>query len=250
MINIIALSFAAANTRLTLNEPVVLYFTVKNSSGRQVKLDLGRDRKEAFLFTVKAPDGKSVRLPQRIREGIAERGTFYLDSGRTYTQKILLNEWFDEFIVPGKYELVARIANSVRGHEGVHLPPDEFQISLEIEPRDPRRLEQLCAALALEIRNSTSYQQAAEAASELSYIKDSIAVPYLEYAMLAGRMVETVAVAGLERIGGNEAVGALISGLTTGSQDVAERARSALTRFEEKTTDTSLKERIRRALTR
>jgi curli biogenesis system outer membrane secretion channel CsgG len=236
----VVVSYSLAKSQLTLHEPVILNFTVENRPAQPIKLDLGQDRKGGFSFTIKRPDGSDVQLPQFRKEGIARIGKLSLEKGQTYTQKLLLNEWFD-FAAPGKYEIAVRLTNPIQTQEGMNVTEaTEFRAAMQIEPRDAKQLKQVCAGLVNQINNSTSYEEAAEAALTLSYIKDSVAVPYLKEALVSGHMVEPIAVAGLERIGGNEAVEALTSALKTQRQDtVDELIRPALIRIKGETKHTS-----------
>ncbi len=102
--------------------------------------------------------------------------------------------------------------------------------------------------LAKDIASATSYQRAAEAALALSYVRDPVAVPYLERALRSGHLVERMAVEGLEQIGNREAVQVLVSSLQTRAGDTAILARSALERIESNTQDPAIKKAIKRAL--
>lgn len=244
----VTISFSLESARLTLHEPVLLYFTVTNGLSYPIKFDLGQDRKERFLLTVTQPDGATIKLPQLRRDGISLIGTVSLEAGNSYTQRLLLNEWF-EFSVAGKYEIAAELENPILAYNGTKLKAAyQSLINFEIVPRSAERLTQVCMSLVKRITNSISYEAAAEAALALSYIKDPIAVPYLREAVTAGRMVEPIAITGLERIGDAEAAGVLISILENGGQETAALARFALSRIEQKTSDSMLKTRIKRIL--
>lgn len=243
----VTVSYSLAETRFSLNEPLILDFAVRNGSGQPVKLVLGQDRKEAFRFAITRPDGKRIELPPLTREGFSVVGEVQIAPQQTYTQRLLLNEWFD-FSSPGQYVIEARLGDPVRANEAVAAVDKGFRTTVEIGPRDAERLRQLSATLARQVAAAASYEEAAEAAHLLSHIKDAGAVPSLEKVLHTGRGVEPIAIAGLERIGGGEAVQVLISALSSPEGETGMLARSALGRIEQATSDPALKERIHRAL--
>lgn len=202
----VKLSYSLAAEHLALHEPVILNFTAQNNSGQGLILDLGADNKTNFLFNIKSPDGKMHQLRRARRDGISLIGKIALEAGQEFTQKLLLNEWF-EFAEPGVYEISARL---VMAQSNGDEPADasespDFSAHLVITERDEERLNQTCSALLKQITSSSSYAEAAEAALALSYVNDGAAIPFLDKALSSGKMVETIAIAGLERIDGKEA---------------------------------------------
>lgn len=242
------LSFSTPDLQPTLGEPVVLNFTVENDLNVPVKIDLGQDRKEAFLLTITQPGGTKAQLPQRRQEGISLLGELALEPKQTYTQKLLLNEWY-EFTTPGKHEVEVRLANPVQGPGGEKVSEDEpYRIAIEIQARDAERLEQAASERLRSIMEAKSYDDAAEASLELSYIKDPVAVQYLEKALVADYRVKPIIINGLQRIGDTEAVRVLMSTLRSPDNETAQLARHALSVIEQKSSDEALKQRIKRAL--
>ena len=230
----VVVTYSLANGSPTLLEPVLIDFTVENRLEQSVNLDLGADRKESFQFKVKQPDGMTIELPQLRAEGLSRVGRLTVGAGQTYTQRVLLNEWY-EFPSPGKYELSARLTKPIRTSEGAGVvEPAEFHTTLEVQPRNAERLQQIAAGLAEQVTNAPSYEEAAQAARALSYVKDPVAVPYLEKALSSGRMVEPIVIAGLERIGGEEAIRALTAASVSQDEETAELARAALERVKGK----------------
>ncbi|HKS27352.1 MAG TPA: HEAT repeat domain-containing protein [Pyrinomonadaceae bacterium] len=228
----VKLSYRLASERLTLREPVILSFTASNESGQARSLDLGQDRKANFLFTVKLPDGKTIQLPQLRREGISVPGQVSLEPGQVYTQRLLLNEWY-EFSEPGAYEITARLVTSQAANSSdAASDSPEFRARLEIAPLDKGRLKETCSSLLKQITGAGSYSDAAEAALALSYVKDPVAIPFLEKALSSGKMVEPVAISGLERIDGQEAERVLAATAEAGQdEDVKELSKAALERL-------------------
>ncbi|HEX8175801.1 MAG TPA: hypothetical protein VF543_11840 [Pyrinomonadaceae bacterium] len=229
----VKLSYSLAAERLTLHEPVILNFTARNDSGQARSLDLGADYKANFLFTVKGPDGKTIRLQRLRKGGVSLPGQVTLEPGQSYTQKLLLNEWF-EFAEPGAYEIAARLAATQSDGNGSDKASEspEFSARLEVAPLDRGRLSQSCAALLKQIKGASSYSEAAEAALALSYVNDAVAIPFLEKALSSGKLVEPIVISGLERIDGQEAERVLVAAAEAGQdEDVKEMAKAAVERL-------------------
>jgi hypothetical protein len=242
------LSFSTPDLQPTLGEPVILNFSVENDLNMPVRIDLGQDRKEAFLLTITQPGGTKVQLPQRRQEGISLLGTLALEPKQIYTQKLLLNEWY-EFTTSGKYEVEVRLANPVQGAGGEKVSKDEaYRIDIEIQARDTQRLEQAASERLSRIMDAESYDDAAKASLELSYIKDPVAVQYLEKALVADYRVKPILINGLMRIGDAGAVRVLINTLRSPDNETAQLARYALSIIEQKSSDEALKHRIKRSL--
>ena len=96
----------------------------------------------------------------------------------------------------------------------------------------PSNLKKECATLSKRVADADSYEEAAEAALALSYIKDPVAVPYLKKALTSNQMVEGITVKGLERIGSDEAIEALTSAQKSLSRETIEESiKPALARI-------------------
>lgn len=229
------ISYSPAEAELSLHEPVIIYFTVSNNLAESIELDLGHNRKANFLLTVIRPNGSKTDLPRLSRMGLGRVGEMSLKPSETYQQRLLLNEWSD-FDEPGRYGLVLRLAEPIRTQRGVDVNANtESYMELNILDKDVQRLEQVSAKLARRIDEFSSYEDAAEAALSLSYINHPVAVPYLREALASDKMVETVAAAGLERIGSEEAFQALSSVLDEKPEGREDIIRSTLNRMKQRT---------------
>src|SRR5689334_14442911 len=132
----VLISYAMENSELTLNEPVIVQFHVKNPLPTPIQLDLGRDRKGNVVFTVVKPDGKVLELRQPPREGISLSGKFSIAAGESYDQNLLVNEWTD-FSTPGNYALKVKLATPIQTDAGASLPTnDPGEIKLTIASRN------------------------------------------------------------------------------------------------------------------
>jgi hypothetical protein len=244
----VVVAYSPPAQQLTLREPVFVNFTVRNGLDQPVKLDLGQDRKESFRFVVIKPDGARMALPPWQRNGVSRIGELSVAPREEFTERLLLNEWFD-FPVPGRYEVEVSLAMPLRGAGGKALAARTAgRFVLDIGPRDAAELKRVSAALLEQIVKAKSYEDAAAAATALSHVADPVAVPDLEKTLTSGRMVESIAIAGLARVGNEEAARVLISTLHGPDAEVAQLARAALAEIEQKSPDAGLKERIRREL--
>jgi hypothetical protein len=242
------ISYSFPPQQLTVHQPVILTFKIRNDFRQPIQLDLGQDRKGGFSFTLTRPDGVKFRLPEFSREGISQTGTLSLQPGERYSQNLLLNEWYD-FEIPGKYELEGHLIKPIVVGDGAREERDQgFRSGLEIGPRDELALAKTCGTLADQIDDSTSYEHAAQAALILSYVKDPVAVPYLHRALLAHKLVEPIAIAGLEKIGNERAVRVLFEGLKIEYGDSAVLSRAALERIRSQTEDPNLRNEIEQNL--
>lgn len=244
------ISYSLLSSKITLHEPVLIEFTLNNVFAESIKVDLGADRKEAFRFTVTQPDGVSRNLLLPIKEGIALVGSVTLQSGQSYRQRLLINERTD-FPLPGKYSVAVQLVNPVQTKKGLTIAKDPgFRATLEVALKDSEKLRSVCEAFFSQMATSKSYEQAAEAILAISYIRDPVAVPYLEKSLASGKLVEPIAIKGLEQIGNMAAVQALISALNMRNRDIATLAQAALSRLEAESADSALKDQIKRALKR
>ena len=245
----VTISYSAPTHRITFHEPVIITFRVVNQTGLPINLDLGQDRKRGFLIAITKPDGVKIEFPVLVHEGISIPGEVLVKSGETFTHDLLINEWFD-FPLPGKYHIEIHLSKPIAENNGSLYETDPgFRTVVEIGPRDELALAKTCNDLANQIEASHEYQQAADAARTLSYVEDPIAVPYLRRALLAGKLVQSLAINALEKLANIAAVGVLIESLKVESVgDDRVLARHALERIQSKTTDKNLWQEIDRAL--
>ena len=231
--------------QLTLHEPVILVFSVKNNSSQMISLDLGQDRKGGFSFSITRPDGSKLNLPRYLREGLAAPGSVTVGAGESYSEDILLNEWYD-FSIAGNYVVEGRLSQPVVTALGAETDSG-FRETLTIGPRDEVALNKSCGALADQVEGSRSYESAAQATLALSYVRDPVAVPYLRRVLFSDKPVESIAIKGLEGIQDRASVNVLAEALDRKLRD-ATLARAALVRMERSTTDLQLRQEIDRVL--
>jgi len=241
-------SFSIDSAKVTLNEPVLINFIVRNTQSEPIKFDLGMERKESFRVTLTLPDRTRTEPRQQVISGFAQGGGITVPPGEIFTQQVLINEWY-EFPVPGVYTVKIEMTTPILSQSGQVIAGNASStLGIQVLPRDPKALEEICKNLLDQVITSKSYTQAAERATILSFIKDPVAVPYLERMAKGGRRLEQKAVKGLARINNLEAIEVLINLLAFQDPYIAAAAGSSLSKIQLETKDQAIKERIDRAL--
>lgn len=244
----VVVSLLAKRTEVTLHEPIVATFEAKIDTTQDVHLDLGRDRKETFKFVIIPPDGNRTELPQLRKSGFTRNGLMVIKPGQSYSQDLLLNEWFD-FNTVGTYQVQVQLTKPVYSEQReLTVRNQGLVIRFTIMPRDEAALSRTCDALAAQIEGSNSYENSAYAAMQLSFVSDPITVPYLRRALVSGKLVEPIAIRGLERIGNVDAVRALSDGLKIEYNQTSRLSRAALTRLQLSSPDPVVRQEIIRVL--
>lgn len=241
-------SYSLTSNSFTLFEPIIVECVVHNTTPGAVMIDLGQDRKENFRMTLTYPNNHTQTSKKEIREGIAMIGEVTVQAGLDYKQNLLINEWFN-ITNPGKYNLVIQLSTPIRTTKGNILANNaSASINFEVLPKDTEKLRITCEKLFNDIVGSNSYQEASELTMVLGYIKDSVAVPYLDKLVRGNKMVERIAIEGLGRINSTESVQALINLLNVPNQELRALVRAVLVQNESTSTDASLKQQIKSAL--
>jgi hypothetical protein len=246
----VQISFSLVDSQVVLHQPVLVNFIIQNNLSEAVKLKLGQNYKQGFLFSVVTPNGKRVQLPQLTREGTSVIGDVLIEPQQTYTQKILMNEWID-FSSVGKWKIEGRIANPIKtGDEKIIKADSSFSVTLDVQGENTEHLRKVSDSLVQRINQSTGYKERAEAALALSYVNDPVAVPYLEKVLTPGKMVEQIIIKGLERIGDKSSVQVLINIISEKPEsEIASLAKFSLSMIEnKKSSDLEVKQMINQFL--
>lgn len=242
----IRIQYELKDSTLTLGEPAILVFSIRNDSDRAMSIDLGGDKTQFLAFSVTTPDGQVIRGGPPLPEGLHTLGTMTIAARGIYKQELLLNQWF-EFKSPGRYFLEAKL--NAPGSPLSEAPSAQGRwMRLEIKPRDINRLTKVCAELAARTEEARSVTDAQDPTLALSYVRDPVAVPYLARVLSGHALSYQLAVAGLERIGNDAAVETLLSELNDKYGDIGDLARRALARMEDRISNPHLKEAVTRAL--
>jgi hypothetical protein len=134
--------------------------------------------------------------------------------GKTYTTKHILNDRY-QFNLAGNYVLDVSLGGGVRTRSGASIASPPESLTLSVTPRDPKRLQEVCQGLAEAAAGFGKFSTLSEAAVTLGYVEDPVAIPYLGKVLAYNNLVSGLAVDGLVRIGGPEALKVLTSNLDT-----------------------------------
>jgi hypothetical protein len=244
----VVISFTAQASGVTLHEPVFWDFSVHNGLSESIDFDLGHNCKSNFEFTITEPDGSVIVTDRLSEEDFGLIGRVSLKPTEQHNQRLLLDEWY-HFVKPGNYKIEGRLTDLIRTQSGRSVNPILSEpLSLQVRSRNSDRLREVCQALTRTAVESSAVLEATEAALALSYIRDPIAVPYLETALREGRMARPYAITGLARIANKEAIEILISTMNGQDRESGTLARFALHKTKDEIQDPELSERIRMAL--
>ena len=240
--------FKLNSPTITLHEPVVMNFTILNVLRNSIQFDLGNNRKGNFQFAVTTPQGEKIPLPRIIEDGLTRVGKVSLDAGQTYTQMLLLNEWYP-FSMQGKYEIEVRLVSETKTSSGTEIKSSPQQtLDLKVLPRNQDKLQATCESLAKAAIENPVFVQANDAALALSFVNDPIAIPYLKMVLFEGKMVRNLAAIGLGRLATPSAVDILISALNEKDQELQDITRSILSNLQLSIQDQNLQHKIKSAL--
>lgn len=232
--------FHFRNNVITLHEPVILMFTVHNGTAHEASFDLGIDKRQFLHFSLTLPRSTTLESEPLYPEGIHASGKVVIPPGGDYEQLLVLNQWF-RFDSVGEHFLAAQLDTTIAVGNGNRFRPNTERLQFEVKDRDPARLTEICVGLTDQVKAAGNANAAREPALLLSYIEDPISVPYLSQLLVVQKLVQDISVAGLERIGNEDAVKVLVSALTSNYGDTSNLAREALKRILQKTSDPALK---------
>lgn len=250
--DLVNVQYRFQNGAITVNEPVVLLFSVHNGLSRPVTLTLGAEKTQFFRFSLRTPDGRTLQNSRNPGDYVSivtfGSSKITVEPGADYQQPIWLNEWFS-FGSVGTYVLTGQLSSGIETPEEAVLPPQDKTARLELKARNPARLENVCATLAKQVEENPNVEGWQFPARSLSSIDDPIAVPYLAQVLATNSSTSYLVIPALEGIGNDEAVNTLLSALRDKSGDVALKARQSLTRMQDRIETPGLKAKIREALT-
>jgi hypothetical protein len=222
-------------TPLTLYEPALGQLVFRNQTDDILLTDLGANELGALHFELRRPNGLTQKaepgaLP--ASGGIIFPGRVEVAPNETFLKSVLLNQWFD-FSDVGRYQLRVRFSGEVKRPSGTFVEVDrDVTIDIDVRGADERRLRDACEALLGRIKNSKKSEEGLTAARALASIKRPLAVRYLHEAIRADRLVDSIAITGLESIGNDAAVRALEEELGNRHAETAAAANAALNRLQ------------------
>ncbi len=198
-------SFSLEHPSVTLNEPIMITFTILNVGTEVINLNLGKDFKANFNFTIIHPDGLKIRVPEYPLGGTGQSGNILVSPTSTHIHQLLLNERY-QISQPGKYIIEAELNPGKMSAFSEGITPRVFgAMHLEVQKRNHDKLKTIIEALS-ETALGLNPADGREAAWILSNIQDPIAIPYLVKIVDRGFWKEQEAIAALGSIGSRNAI--------------------------------------------
>jgi hypothetical protein len=236
---------------VTLHEPVMVFFEVHNGLSQPISVTVGALVRQFFDFTLTTPNGQVLHkdpFDGNVDIVTAGNGKITVAPGADYQEPLVMNKWFP-FASQGTYSLTSRLTSDIETADG-SFQAESQTAQLRVTPRDPARLNKICAELAKQAQIATTVGAAQFPALAMSYVNDPIAVPYLARVLSAHTLAYEKAVQGLERIGNDEAVEVLLLALNENWGDTSELATWSLARMQDRIANPGLKETVKKAVER
>jgi hypothetical protein len=230
-------TYELVNTILTVNEPVIVRYTVTNH------LPIAVTNSRFFGYKLTRPDGRTANGPPiEWPDSFGPLPDLPLAPSETHSFLVLINKRFN-FDSPGQYVLhITDLSVPPGSHRTEETDLPSVRLVIDVGPRDPVRLAQVCARL--ESAASAGYGNL-DAAEALAYIGDPVAVPHIARVLSANQRFGWLLFPALGRIGNGAAAETLISYLASADEETRLIARGGLSRLLERTTDPAIKSRIK-----
>jgi hypothetical protein len=194
-------------------------------------MEMGYDRIGSFEFQLTSPDGHRDVARPTPHEGGATVGSFALAARELFARKIVLDNWLN-FSAEGAYALEVRFDGAIRPVSPA-VTVDAVRVwrfAIRVLPRNDVRLEEKCKEFLAGIRVCCS-QATTDAREELAWVRDPVAVPYLEKAIAELLYVQFFNT--LVKIGTPEVKEALLRLAQHQVSYVSANAKTALARIKE-----------------
>lgn len=246
----VSISYTLVKSDLTVGEPVFLKFSVENRLTEDVVVDdrVNFNGYGGFRVRIERPDGRTEDAPKPSANEVVLGRARSVAPSESFSTLLLVNKWVD-FDVEGRYVLELEMTQPLVTVSGVKLPyPTDGYVIIDVGPRDPARLEEICAGLWSKLTNDPFAVGSLELKETLAYIKDPIAVPYLARIPVTDKGLEGWVIRALKRIADGPAVDALIAHVNSPSEDARVLVRGALRAIEKSTTDLVIKQKISASL--
>jgi hypothetical protein len=246
--NVKALTTSAspADLRLSLNEPLDVLITVTNMGTTIAQIDLGQGRKSGLIVELKGLKiSRTFNIP--THEGVSRRGRIPLSPREEYSQRLVLNEWVGA-LKPGTYDLTIVFENPAKFEDGTTISMNPLHLAVQVSARNEEALKRSCEMRLANLLAAPTYGDALDWAESLSYVQDPIAIRYLTRGFNSTYPVQKLLVDGVERIGSDDSIRALLQIANNPSYLDLWYMRRALTQLSGRTTDVDLQNRIQSML--
>jgi len=190
---------------LTLHEPVVVAFAIRNLSDDAIGIDLGWNRTSAFTLNVTRPDGSVLKAVPPRASGMVRSGRLSIPLGGSVDDgELFLNEWTD-FNQVGTYRIEIALETRLIEHGTARDVRLTRNLELEIRNRDASTLQETCRELADSAMYALRPVEFMRGARLLSLIDDPIAVDTMRSILSVTDRVDPIILDGLIRMNTDEA---------------------------------------------
>jgi len=193
---------------ITVGEPVIVELTVDNQREDAIRVDLGFNRTENFVVTVKGPAGRphtAALLQSPLPDRAGRGGRVLVSPSQTFSHQLVLNQWF-RFDQAGIYVVEIRLKTGITTAAGIPIDvPTPGHFTIDVRPRNEWALKATCERLAQTVIETADVAQRLDAARALSYVADPVAVSYIASVIASTDAVDSLLIPALARIGGSEA---------------------------------------------
>jgi hypothetical protein len=247
----VGVHFRLQENVVTLHEPVVVFFEIHNGLSLPITVTVGALVRQFFDFTLTTPNGQVFHKEPfggQVDIVTIGDGKVTVAPGADYQEPLVMNQWF-AFASQGTYSLTSRLTSDIETADG-SFQAESQAAQLRVNPRDPTRLNKICAELSKQAQIATTVESAQFPVRALSYVDDPIAVPYLARVLSGHTLAYEKGVQGLERIGNDEAVEVLLSALNESWGDIPELATTSLGRMQDRIANPGLKQTVEKAVQR
>jgi hypothetical protein len=244
----VRLSLAVEKPSFVLYAPVYAVLMVQNGLPEPIEVSFGIDGKSDLELVVTPPGGKPLNVSYPFPGGIGILSWKTVQPRQTYTQRLLLSEWYD-FAASGPHSIQLQSRATMRTVDGRTVQPvPADKIVVQVGLRDDEDLRRVCGELATQSITGRTVQQRVDAALALSLVRHIVAIPFLAQVLEHGVSVEEYAIQGLGRIGTREATDILIASLSTSDATTKRLATRELRKISERTADQQLRTHIQSTL--
>lgn len=164
----VRISYAMANSALSLGEPVAVTVRVENLGNSSVAIDAGADGSGAFAWSVSRDGGPAMEYPYKPHPDVTFFPKLDIPAKSSIEYELILNER-TEFQQAGRYIVTVR-----------HLPTQaEGTLSVLISNHDAGRISERCRQIVEQLGNEGDAMKKDILLRRLAFVRDPVVVPYL-----------------------------------------------------------------------
>src|SRR5262249_42448945 len=130
-----------------------------------------------FRGKVLRPDRQTRTFPREDAGGAYSAKYAPIQPSSIFTKALLANRMFD-FHIPGRYSIDLETTNLLSKGRDQTPYPTAGTIAIDVGPRDPAKLAEICADLEQAVMNGPE-AEGLEKATVLAHVIDPVAVPFV-----------------------------------------------------------------------